>query len=85
MKEIKGEYWKTSEKMFRMQIKTSKEQRVLEEVLEGWHCVSYGYIPKTSEDIYVFEKRFESEKDWTSFLKSDNINKLIDVREVNND
>lgn len=85
MKEITGEYWKTTDNIVRIQIKTAEEQKKLEEALPGWRCVSYGYIPKTSEDIYVFERRFESEKDWTRFLKSDNINKLLDIREVKND
>lgn len=85
MKEIKGEYWKTTDNTVRIQIKTIKEQHLIQEVLTDWQCVSYGYIPKTSEDIYVFEKRFESEKDWTKFLKSDDTNKLLDIKEVKND
>ena len=85
MSRVKGEYWKIGENIVRLQIKTSKEQRKLEEVLPGWQCVSYGYIPKTSEDIYVFEKKFDLEIDWTRFLCSDKIRSLIEMKEVEND
>lgn len=85
MNKVKGEYWKVNENTFKIQIKTSKEQTTLEEVLPGWSCVSYGYIPKTSEDIYVFEKSFKSESDWASFINSDETNKLIEMKEVKND
>ena len=85
MSRVKGEYWKIGENIVRLQIKTSKEQRKLEEVLPGWQCVSYGYIPKTSEDIYVFEKKFDLEIDWTRFLCSYKIRSLIEMKEVEND
>jgi len=68
-----------------LQIKTRKEQYKLEEALPGWNCVSYGYAPKTSEDIYVFERNFESELDLLRFLNSDSINKIMEIREVDND
>ena len=85
MNKVKGEYWKVSENTFKIQIKTRKEQAVLEEVLSGWSCVSYGYAPRSSEDIYVFEKSFKSENDWISFINSDKINNLIEMKEVKND
>ena len=82
MSKVKGEHWKIDENTVRMQIKTSKEQRKLEEALPGWQCVSYGYVPSTSEDIYVFEKKFESEIDWKEFMDSDKIKNLIEMKEV---
>lgn len=85
MSKVKGDYWKVNEKTVKLQIKTSKEQRKLEEALPGWHCISYGYIPKTKEDIYVFEKVFNSEVDWANFLNSHETNSLIEMREVKND
>lgn len=85
MSRVKGEYWKVDENIIRLQIKTNKEQRKLEEALPGWHCVSYGYVPKTSEDIYVFEKKFDLELDWTNFINSDKISNLIEMKEVLND
>ena len=85
MSRVKGEYWKVEENVIRLQIKTDKEQRKLEEALPGWQCVSYGYVPKTSEDIYVFEKKFDLELDWTKFLYSAKINNLIEMKEVLND
>lgn len=85
MSRVKGEHWKVNENTIRMQIKTDKEQYKLEEALPGWQCVSYGYIPKTSEDIYIFEKEFESESDWISFTKSEKIKNLIEMKEVSHD
>lgn len=85
MSRVKGEHWKIDDSTFRVQIKTTKEQHKLEEALPGWQCVSYGYIPSTSEDIYVFEKKFESESDWTNFINSDKIKNLIEMKEVSND
>ena len=85
MSKIKGEHWKVDENTVRMQIKTRKEQYRLEEALPGWQCVSYGYIPKTSEDIYIFEKSFDSELDWVSFKNSEKIKNLIQMKEVSHD
>ena len=70
---------------FNLQIKTCQEQSILEEALPGWQCVSYGYIPKTNEDIYVFQRSFETELDWTNFLNCDKINNMIDMKEIKND
>ena len=85
MGKVKGNYWRISEDTFKLQIKTRQEQRILEEALPGWQCVCYGYAPKTEEDIYVFQKRFETELDWTKFINCDKINNMIDMREVKND
>ena len=85
MDRVKGDYWKVSDKVVKLQIKTKKEQYKLEEALPGWSCVSFGYAPKTSEDIYVFERSFESELDLSRFLNSDSINKIMEIREVVND
>ena len=82
---VKGEHWTTGENIIRLQIKTAEEQRKLEEALPGWRCVSYGYIPKTSEDIYVFEKKFESSAAWKSFRDSEEIKQLIEMKEVTHD
>ena len=85
MSRVKAEHWKIDDNTVRVQIKTTKDQYKLEEALPGWQCVSYGYAPKTSEDIYVFEKKFESELDWTNFINSDKIKNLIEMKEVPND
>tara|TARA_A200000159_G_scaffold67039_1_gene62045 strand:- start:6507 stop:6764 length:258 start_codon:yes stop_codon:yes gene_type:complete len=85
MKRVKGEHWKVGENTVRLQIQTNKEQSQLEEVLPGWQCVSYGYIPRTCEDIYVFEKQFDCELDWAEFANSDKIKNLIEMREVLHD
>ncbi len=85
MDKVKGEHWRIDHNTVRLQIKTDKEQRKLEEVLPGWQCVSYGYVPRTNEDIYVFEKKFESELDWSIFINSDKITNLIEMKEVEND
>jgi hypothetical protein len=82
MRKVKGEHWKVDERTIRIQIKTDEEQCKLEEALPGWQCVSYGYVPKTSEDIYVFEREFDSDKEWMSFKNSDKITNLIEMREV---
>ena len=79
MSKIKGEHWRVNKETIRIQIKTSEQQARLEEALPDWQCVSYGYIPKTSQDIYVFEKTFESEIDWINFLKSEKITNLIEM------
>ena len=85
MSKVKGKYWKTDEKTVKLQLKTDKEQYMLEEALPGWQCVSYGYIPKTKEDIYVFQKKFETDRDWLSFLKSEKLTRLIELKEVSHD
>ncbi len=85
MKRIKASYWKVEESKYKLQLKTRIEQEQIEEILPGWECVSFGYIPKTQEDILVFEKEFSSEFDWTNFLKSDTVNELIEMKEINND
>lgn len=85
MKREKGEHWKIDSNTVRVQIKTKISQHKLEEVLQGWQCVSYGFIPKTSEDIYVFEKKFDSEKDWRNFINSEKIKNLIEMKEVKHD
>lgn len=82
MKKVKGKHWKINEDTVRLQIQTSKDQSKLEEALPGWRCVSYGYVPNTSEDIYVFEKKFYCELDWTEFINSDKIKNLIEMKEV---
>ena len=82
MSKVKGDYWIVDDKTVKLQIKTSKEQYKLEEVLSGWQCVSYGYAPKTSEDIYVFERTFESELDLKNFFSSEKITSLIEMKEV---
>jgi hypothetical protein len=85
MSKIKGEHWKTSDKTVRLQIATNKQQQQLQEALPGWECISFGYIPKTNQDIYVFERHFETELDWTNFLSSDKTKSLIDMKEIKND
>ncbi len=85
MSRIKANYWKVEESRYKLQLKTRVEQKEIEKVLKGWSCVSYGYAPKTSEDIYIFEKNFNSEFDWTSFLKSDTVNELIEMKEILNE
>ncbi len=85
MSKVRGEYWKTGQSTVKIQIRTNQEQHMIEEVLPGWTCVSFGYVPKTSEDIYVFEKNFDTESDWTKFLNSDKVNTLIEMREILND
>lgn len=82
MKEIKGEYWIIDDNKVKLQIKTKQEQVILEEMLPEWRCVSHGFIPKTMEDIYVFEKAFERNKSLTERIISDTINKQITIREV---
>ena len=85
MAKIKANYWKVEESRYKLQLRTNIEQHTLEEALPGWQCVSYGYVPKTEEDIYVFEKQFDTEFDWTNFLKSDNVKELIEMKEITND
>ena len=58
MAKIKANYWKVEESTYKLQLRTNVEQEMIEEVLQGWQCVSYGYAAKTEEDIYVFEKHF---------------------------
>ena len=84
MKRAKGDYWKVNEETVKLQIRTVDQQKELQEMLSEWMCVSYGYIPSTSEDIFVFEKTFQSEIDWTNFLNSDKVNKIIEMKEVSN-
>ena len=85
MKRLKGDYWKIDENTVKLQIQTTEPQTEIEQVLPGWLCVSFGYVPRTSEDIYVFEKEFKSEIDWTNFLNSDKVNRLIEMKEIVND
>lgn len=85
MKRIKASYWKVEETKYKLQLKTKIEQEQVEEMLPGWQCVSFGYIPTTQEDILIFEREFSSEFDWTNFLRSDTINELIEMREATND
>ena len=85
MSKVKGEYWRIDKNTVRMQIKTDKDQRLLEEVLPGWECISYGYVPRTSEEIYVFEKVFESESVWNRFIYSEKVKNFINMKEVLND
>jgi hypothetical protein len=83
MRRIKGEYWNIEDNLYRLQLKTTAELEVIEEMLPGWECVSFGYVPTTKEDILVFEKNFESKFDWTNFISSDNITtENIDLREA---
>lgn len=84
MRKIKGDYWKTGDNTVKIQIRTQDAQDKIQEALPGWLCVSFGYAPKTSEDIYVFERKFKSEFDWTSFLNSDKLKESIEMREVLN-
>jgi hypothetical protein len=82
MDKIKADYWKIDSGIVRLQVKTTEEQVTLEGMLPDWRCVSFGYIPGTDEDIYVFENHFATENDWVKFLNSDKINKILDIREV---
>ena len=84
MKRVKGDYWKVDRETIKLQIRTTEAQSELEEILPGWMCISYGYVPSTSEDIYVFERTFQSEVDWTNFLNSDKVNQTIEMKEVLN-
>lgn len=85
MSKVKGKYWKTDDRTVKLQLKTDKEQNMLEEALPGWQCVSYGYVPKTKEDIYIFERKFETDHAWLSFLRSEKLAKLIEMKEVSHD
>ena len=85
MKRTKGDVWEIEQDRFRLQIRTTEGQREIEEKLPGWDCISYGYVPKTSEDIYVFERKFESKIDWTNFLNSDAAKEFIKTKEILND
>ena len=82
MRRIKAKYWKTDDTKYRIQFKTTMEHQDAKRLLPGWERVSFGYIPMTQEDILVFEKQFDTEKDWTNFTKTDTIIKLIELREV---
>ena len=83
MRRMKGEYWKVEENKYRLQLKTTAEQKVIQDMLPGWECISFGYIPTTKQDILVFERDFESSFDWTKFLNSDNITtENIELKEV---
>ena len=82
MKEIRGEYWIIEGNKVKLQIKTTQQQSEIQEIIPDWRCVSYGFAPKTMEDIYVFEKEFEKQKELTRFINSDTINKQIKIREV---
>jgi hypothetical protein len=82
LKITKGDYWEASANVFKIQVKTKIEQREIQEALPNWNCVSFGYIPHTGEDIYVFQKTFGSPEEWNNFLNSDRLKKLIEMREV---
>lgn len=82
MKEITADYWIVEGRRVKLQIKTNMEQAELQEILQDWACTSYGFIPKTMQDIYIFEKEFSKQKDLTRFINSDMINKQIKKREV---
>ncbi len=84
MRKVKGDYWKTEQNTVKIQIRTQHAQEQIQEALPGWVCISFGYVPKTSEDIYVFEKEFKSEIDWTNFLNSDKLKESIEMKEVPN-
>ena len=85
MGRIKASYWKVKETKYKLQLRTNAKQEQVEEMLPGWQCISFGYIPATQEDILIFEKDFASEFDWTIFLRSDIINELIEMKEATND
>ena len=82
MRKIKASYWKVDESKYKLQLRTNIEQQEIQEMLPGWQCVSFGYAPTTKEDILVFERDFQSEIDWTKFLKSDAITEIIELKEV---
>ena len=84
MARVIGKYWKCDELTVNLQIKTNQQQENIEKALPGWMCVSYGYIPKTMEDLYIFQRRFESELDWAKFLNSEKTTDLIEMKEVQN-
>jgi hypothetical protein len=72
-----------NESKYKLQLRTNREQEEeVKEILPGWECVSFGYIPTTQEDILIFEKEFHSEIDWTNFLKSDTITETIEMKEA---
>lgn len=85
MEKVKGEYWKVDDRTVKLQVKTKTEQKEIEQALPGWRCVSYGYVPRTEEDIYVFEKIFNSERDCRKFLNSAKTSDKLEMREVKND
>ena len=82
MAKIKASYWKVNESRYKLQLRTNRDQEEVENILPGWECVSFGYVPHTQEDILVFEKDFKSEMDWTKFLKSDTIIETIEMKEA---
>ena len=82
MRKIKASYWKVEKDTYKLQVRTADEQETIQEILPGWQCVSFGYIPSTSEEILIFEKRFDSEIDWTKFLNSDMIIEKIEMKEI---
>ena len=82
MGRIKASYWEVEQGTYKLQIQTKQEQDEIQKILPGWKCVSFGYVPSTSEEILIFEKNFNSEKDWTNFTKTDTIIKLMELREV---
>jgi|TARA_Y100000114_G_C11565398_1_gene233809 hypothetical protein len=84
MKKVIAKHWKIDENTVRLQIKTKKEQDRLNDFFADWDCVSYGFIPRTSEEIYIFEKKFKSQLDWQDFLNSNKQNTLIEMKEVKN-
>ena len=83
MKKIKASYWKVKEDTYKLQIQTKEEQKDIQKMLPGWQCVSFVYVPSTSEEILVFEKSFKSEIDWTKFLNSDMIIEKVEMRDIN--
>ena len=82
MEKIKGEFWRIEENKLRLQIKTKVEQSEVQRILPEWKCISYGFVPKTMEDIYVFERKFDKENDLTNFVNSDIVTKRLEMREV---
>ena len=82
MAKMKGNYWKVDEKTYKLQLKTRSDQTEIEDCLPGWDCISFGYAPSTQEDILIFEKKFESDLDWTKFLNSDLTLEMIDLKEA---
>ena len=82
MAKMKGNYWKVDEKTYKLQLKTRSDQTEIEDYLPGWDCISFGYAPSTQEDILIFEKKFESDLDWTKFLNSDLTLEMIDLKEA---
>ena len=82
MRKIKGNYWKVDDTTYKLQLRTRTDQTEIQEYLPGWDCVSFGYVPTTQEDILIFERKFQSDIDWTNFLNSDLTLEAIELKEV---